>query len=372
MIRQLLRKDDAPAADSADEPKRMRAIAPVVGAKPSTGIIAGVAGNVAFFRGDPATTSISSTVASATVTSHKQAGISAHTTMFGSDDHWRFEGDYRFQWTSLETFALGTNTESPPGDVARFNFYRLHQVVHDRLRNDLFVGGGVLFDRHADIRPADDAPSTWPESSYYQYTSANGLPLDAQTSAGVSAEIIWDSRDSFINPSHGWFGRATYRALFDGFLGGDSRWDRLTLDGRAYAPLSPDRRQQLALWTYADLVLTGVAPYFDLPATGSDPYGRSGRGYAEGHFRGEKLAFVEAEYRATLTRNGLLGMVWFVNTTTVANRQQGEQLFDHFASGAGGGLRLLLNKRSKTNLAFDVGFGERGNHGIYLTVQEAF
>jgi len=67
-----------------------------------------------------------------------------------------------------------------------------------------------------------------------------------------------------------------------------------------------------------------------------------------------------------------LGMVAFVNTTTISNRQDGEQLFDNFAPGAGAGLRLLLNKRSRTNLAFDVGFGERGSRGIYLVVQEAF
>jgi hypothetical protein len=65
-------------------------------------------------------------------------------------------------------------------------------------------------------------------------------------------------------------------------------------------------------------------------------------------------------------------MVAFFNTTTISNRSQGESLFDHFAPGAGAGLRLLLNKRSKTNLAFDIGFGENGNRGVYLAVQEAF
>src|SRR6185312_16246823 len=99
---------------------------------------------------------------------------------------------------------------------------------------------------------------------------------------------------------------------------------------------------------------------------------RSGRGYAEGHFRGEKLAFVELEYRAPLTRNDFLGMVAFFNTTTISNSQAGETLFDNFAPGGGAGLRVLLNKRSKTNLAFDVGFGNNGNRGVYLVVQEAF
>jgi hypothetical protein len=81
---------------------------------------------------------------------------------------------------------------------------------------------------------------------------------------------------------------------------------------------------------------------------------------------------VEAEYRGQITRNGLVGWVAFVNASTVSNRAGGEQLFDHVAPGAGAGLRVLLNKRSKTNLAFDVGFGEKGSRGVYFVVQEAF
>lgn len=126
--------------------------------------------------------------------------------------------------------------------------------------------------------------------------------IDGQISAGLSIEILWDSRDSFINPSRGWLARASYRALFDGFLGADSSWEKANLDFRAYAPLSSDRRHKLAVWAYTDLVVDGVAPYFDLPSTASDSYGRSGRGYAEGHFRGERLAFAEVEYRGALPR----------------------------------------------------------------------
>ena len=103
-----------------------------------------------------------------------------------------------------------------------------------------------------------------------------------------------------------------------------------------------------------------------------DKYGRAGRGYAEGRFRGERLLYGEVEYRATVTRNGLIGLVAFLNTTSLSNRQSGEQLFDNFATGAGAGFRLLLNKRSRTNLCVDVGWGRDGSHGFYLSVQEAF
>ena len=373
VIRKLRNKDQPPNGEAeVDYRKPMRAFAPVIGAKPSSGVIFGVAGNIGFFRGEPSTTRISSSVASATFTTKKQAGISAHTTMFGRDDRWLVELDHRFQWTSQETFGLGTNTASASGELVRFDFYRLYQSAYLRLRKNLFVGGGVHFDSHADVRPDEGAEQDWSQSAFYEYTVANQLPLDTQISAGPSVELIWDSRDSFINPHHGWLARTSYRTLFDGFLGGDSSWEKVNVDVRTYVPLSSNRRHKLAIWASADLVVDGVAPYFDLPATASDPYGRSGRGYAEGHFRGEKLAFVELEYRAPLMRNDLLGMVAFVNTTTIANRQAGERLFDNFAPGAGAGLRLLLNKRSRTNLAFDVGFGENGNRGVYLVVQEAF
>jgi outer membrane protein assembly factor BamA len=373
LIRKIRHKDEPPIDDaSVDYRKPMRAFAPVIGVKPSSGVIFGAAGNVGFFRGDPANTRISSSVASATVTTKKQAGISTHTTMFGGDDRWLVELDHRFQWTSQDTFGLGTATQSSSGELVRFDFIRLYQSMYLGVRPNLFVGAGLHFDRHADVEPSEDLEPEWTQSAYYKYSVDHGLPLDSQSSAGPSIEVIWDSRDSFINPSRGWVARASYRALFDAFLGGDSSWEKVTLDLRAYPPLSADRRHKLAMWAYADLVVDGVAPYFGLPSTASDPYGRSGRGYAEGHFRGEKLAFLELEYRAPLLRNGLLGFVGFVNTTTISNRQGGEKLFDSFAWGGGGGVRLLLNKRSRTNLAFDIGFGEGGNRGVYLVVQEAF
>ena len=370
LIRKL-RNKEAPTAPF-DYRKRMKAVAPVIGAKPSSGVIAGVAGNVAFFRGDPETTHISSSVASATVTSKKQAGISARTTMFGRDDRWRADLDYRFQWTSQDTFGLGMATASPTEELVRFDFYRFYQSAYYQLRPSLFVGGGFHFDSHTDVRPEEDEEAAWPDSSYVQYSEANGLPLETQISAGPSVQVMWDSRDNFINADRGTLAHVSYRAMFDGFLGGDSRWDKVTLDARAYKRLPTTKRSTLAAWAYADLVVDGVAPYFDLPSTASDGYGRSGRGYAEGHFRGEKLAFLEVEYRGTLMQNGLLGWVAFLNATTVSNSQAGESLFDHVAPGGGAGLRVLLNKQSRTNLAFDVGFGEKGHRGVYLAIQEAF
>lgn len=372
LIRLLRKRPVTPEPNPPRKAGLMRAIAPVVGTRPSSGVFVGVAGNVAFHAGDPATTRISSGVGSLTVSTRGQTSITSRLTAFGPDDRWRLELDDRFQWTSQDTLGLGIPTALSEPQLVNFDFYRLHESAFWRLRSSLFVGGGLHFDRHANVVPEEGEEAAWPDSPYVQYSLANGLPLDTQTSGGASLEVLWDNRDSFINADSGWLARASYRWLVEGFFGGDSRWDKVNLDVRTYRPLSDSGAHKLAAWVYADLVVGGVAPYYDLPSTGNDAYGRSGRGYAEGHFRGERLAFVELEYRGRLLRNGLLGMVVFLNATTVSDGQRDQQLFDRLAPGGGAGLRLLINKRSRTNLAFDVGFGERGSKGVYLAVQEAF
>jgi hypothetical protein len=73
-----------------------------------------------------------------------------------------------------------------------------------------------------------------------------------------------------------------------------------------------------------------------------------------------------------VTRNGLFGVVAFLNTETISNEQEGQKLFDSFATGAGLGFRVMLNKRSQTNLCLDIGWGKEGSHAVYFAVQEAF
>ncbi len=373
LVRKLRHKDADAEGQAPDYRKKMIAFAPVIGAKPSSGVLLGAAGNVAFYRGDPSTTGISSLVASMTFSTKKQTAITQRFTMFAPANRWRLEGDYRFQWTSLETHALGTSVDTRDGTLADFDFFRLHHTAYFRLRPALYAGAGLYFDNHTNVGPREGEDAAWTGSPFVEYSEANGLPLDSQIAAGTSVDLLWDSRDSFINADRGWLAKASYRTLFDGFLGGDSSWQKLTLDARTYVNLTRDHRHKLAFWSFADLVVGGgVAPFFDLPSTASDTYGRSARGYAEGQFRGERLAYGEIEYRGTLMRNGLLGMVVFLNTTTVTSLDTGEHLFDSFATAGGAGLRLLINKRSKTNLCFDFGVGKQGSRGIYLAVQEAF
>jgi hypothetical protein len=61
----------------------------------------------------------------------------------------------------------------------------------------------------------------------------------------------------------------------------------------------------------------------------------------------------------------------FANATTATNPFQSLTLFESVKYGYGLGLRVMVDKKSRTNLAVDVAFGERSG-GFYLAASETF
>jgi hypothetical protein len=359
--------DPAASAQSSERPPYV--LAPSIGSKPSTGLNGGVSGNVAFFRGDPSTTRISSLSGGLKVSAKGQTLTGLKFAMFSKDDRWFVQGDNRFWWTSQNIYGPGITSAGSPADV-RYDFFRVQETAYRRLAAGWFVGVGMAFNSHSHVEPVAGADSIFERSSYVSYSGEHGLPKSAQRSAGTTFGLLYDTRDNGINPQRGSLASAAYRTFFDGFLGGNSTWQELYVDVRTYRRLSADAHRKLAFWFLGDIVTGGVAPFFDLPSIASD--GRSARGYSEGRYRGERLLYGELEYRETLTRNGFLGYVAFLNATTVGSNETGEHLFDAVAPAAGFGFRFLLSKRSKTNLCTDYGWGRAGSRGFYLAVQEAF
>ena len=345
-------------------------IAPTFGSKPTTGLTLGANTNLAFFRGDPESTHISTLTGGFRVSQKQQVLTGVRFSVFTANDRWFLQGDNRFSWTSQNTYGLGADTLPTDAENIRYDFFRLSETVYRRVEPGLFVGGGVMVNVHTDVQPGTGTVVGWNQSAYATYTLARGFPLDGQASSGVNVGILYDTRDNAINAQRGWFANASYRTFFNGFLGGDSSWQELSLDFRTYRQLTHDGRHRVAFWALSDLVTGGTAPYMDLPSTGAD--GRSARGYGEGRFRGPHLVYGEVEYRGTLTASGLLGLVAFANTTTVDDVESGTKLFQGWAPAGGLGFRVLLNKRSRTNLAADYGWGKDGSHGFYLGIQEAF
>jgi len=77
------------------------------------------------------------------------------------------------------------------------------------------------------------------------------------------------------------------------------------------------------------------------------------------------------EYRFTILNNKFLSGVVFGSMQT-ANDDQGTKLFQVWQPGGGGGLRVLFNKATRTNLCLDYAWGKYGSRGFFLNLNEAF
>lgn len=375
-----------PAQQKAEgEPQgRMVAAMPIIGRNPTSGFTFGVAAQVAFVAGDPKTTRISSAVTSLSFSTKNEILLNVRFDAYTSESEWLIEGDNRVYKSGEGVYGLGTDTPTSGRIDTDYSWLRIHETIYRRLHGAFYAGAGLLIDSHTHVKPASISEDEWNAGPYVAYSQQHGLPTSSQQSAGLSLNALFDHRVGEIDPRSGWMVQAWYRMSFKGFFSGDSNWQLGHLEARSYVPLSHragsdsaqpgggvPAKHRLAFWAFSDLS-SGVVPYFDLPTTVSDTYGRSARAYIMGRYRGEKMVYGEAEYRGMLTKNGLLGLVVFTNVSTLSNANTGERLFDNVAPAAGAGLRALFNKHSRTNLCVDFAVGKASAKGVYLAIQDAF
>lgn len=128
----------------------------------------------------------------------------------------------------------------------------------------------------------------------------------------------------------------------------------------------------MAFWTLGSIGVNNVGPYMSLPAVGWDKYNTTGRGYIQGRFRGSDYLYAGYENRIRLTKNGLLGMVLFVNVESASNRDQNVKLLDFIEPAGGIGIRIKFDKYSRTNLCVDFGVGRNGSSGVFMNIGEFF
>jgi outer membrane protein assembly factor BamA len=230
------------------------------GSKPSTGLSVGVNGNIAFFGGDEKTTHISSVSGGLRVSQKKQVLSGVRFSMFTADDHWFIQGDNRLSWTSQNTYGLGAETLPTGAENVKFNAFRLYETAYRNVRPHLFAGLGINVEAHSNIRPGDGVLTTFDQSAYVAYNDLHGFAADRQTSGGTSLGLLFDTRDNGINAQHGWLASVAFRTFFNGFLGGDSTWQQLSVDVRTYRKLTADGRSKLAFWFLSDNVVSGTAP----------------------------------------------------------------------------------------------------------------
>lgn len=368
---------------------------PVIAANPTNGIMYGIAPGASWFMGDKTNTSISSGLGSIIYTTNKQLILTAKTNVFFSADRWNLLTDWRYFITSQPTYGLGTGPNSnkiidggfeydddqfsepiKTSQQMEFDFLRFHQTLLRR-HNDtrFFYGIGYHLDYHFNISDnlldlESDPPVL---TSHYLYQTELGFDPTKYTTSGISFNALFDSRDNAINPYSGRYAYVNLRVNPD-FLGSDQSSSILWTEYRDYIHFNEERpRHLLGFWTYGWFVTSGNVPYLDLPAVGWDQFGTSGRAYTQGRFRGEDVWYGETEYRFPLQKHKeTFGAVVFVNATSASSRLNNIGLFDYVNVGYGAGFRVMINKKSRTNLTLDYAFGQYGAKGFYLGLNEKF
>ena len=336
---------------------------PIFSSNPALGFSGGALATVTNYWGNPLTTRLSSTLLSATVTTKKQTLIVGRSDLYAPNNSWHLAGDWRFYDYLEQTHGLGSSSRSIPSANVDYTWYRLHQVVSRPVWHNLELGIGYHLDTHQGVALATDSINN------RTLITENNITLSNTTSSGVSLNLVFDQRDHPLNPTRGVFGKAAY-TFYRTRLGSDHDWESVQLEGRAYQPLSVNRRQGVALWGLAWMTPSGYPPYFDLPSVGWDTYGRTARGYRSGRFRGRDWLYGEVEYRVGLTADDLFGAVSFLNASRLSDDATSHA--QRWMPGAGIGLRIKLDKNRRSNLAIDYAWGRDGSSGLYFAVNEAF
>jgi outer membrane protein assembly factor BamA len=233
------------------------------------------------------------------------------------------------------------------------------------------VGAGIHFDSYSSIidEKLDIANGIY--TNHYNYNIKNGFSNKDYYVNGLSLNMVFDSRDNQINTNHGWFGNINYR-VNPALNKNQAASTVLFTEYRYFLPLSKTNDQHvLSFWTYGQFVTSGKVPYLNLPAIGWDQRSRSGKGYTQGLFRGYNLAYLETEYRFPISCNQLFSGTLFANFTSVSDKDRDIHLFQYVQPAIGIGLRILIDKATRTNLVLNYAWANRSK-AFYLNAGETF
>lgn len=369
---------------------------PILASNPAFGFIYGAAASAGVYFGTPSTTSMSNGVLTGSYSTKKQLMFTFKSTVYTKGNEWMMIGDWRLFFSSQPTYGLGTGpgskqlsstnveydeqsaNENAEGELMDFNLIRLHQTILKQIKPNFYLGIGYHLDIHFDINDRLLDPEAEPPvlTSHYRYSIKHGFNPEKYTTSGLSANMIYDSRDNLAYPYQGRFAFVSFRAV-PSFLGSTKSATALWLEYRDYFPLSKNNPRNLfAIWTYLNLTTSGTLPYMNLPALGWDQMGRSGRAFPQGRFRGENLYYAEAEWRFPLlllkSFPDLLGGVLFANMTSASSQADDIKLFEYLQPAAGIGIRVLIQKQSRAHLTIDYGWGLDGAGAFYLNLNEYF
>ena len=355
-------------------------VIPIIGSQPATGFMYGAVTQYTF-KGKEDKDKYSVANLGVTYTTKKQLMINVKNNILLKKNSLFLSGDWRFYIFTQPNYGLGTNIiPRHPGDsfsldsIAQpmdYNYLKFHQSISWRVRENLYVGGGINIDWYSSIQDKNLDIENGNYTYHYNYNQQYGFDNLEYFVNGISFNMVYDSRDNQVNAREGWFANLNYRfnpSMFDNQETSNVLYTEL----RKFIPIgNKNKNYILGFWAFGQFVTRGKVPYLNLPAIGWDQRSRSGEGYTQGLFRGFNLVYLSGEFRFPITCNEMIGGVVFTNFTTTSNKDLNVSLFEYVQPAVGVGLRILIDKASRTNLVVDYAVGRKSN-GFYLNAGETF
>ncbi|CAM3985485.1 Surface antigen [Pedobacter westerhofensis] len=344
------------------EKKVFFSLLPIGGNVPGGGRALITSTSAGFYLGDRKTTYISNVTFTPYWNLKSRFGLPLRSNLWLNGSDWVIQGDTRFLFYPQSTWGIGSGKEEN-SMLVNYKYIRFYQSALRRIKPYLYAGLGYNLDYFINVRT--DAPGLAAFSGYKTGTGDG----ENSFSSGISANLIYDTRNNAINPLPGSYLNVSIRNN-PSFLGSKTSWQSVYVDARKYISLNtkPHQQNTLAFWTYLWTGLNNDIPYLNLPSIGWDPNNKSGRGIDQNRYRGKGLVYLEAEYRRDITDDGLFGFVVFANATSVTEQ---DNKFKRLHPAIGTGLRVKFNKASNTNIGVDYGVS-KGYKGFTINLGEAF
>ena len=357
-------------------------VVPNIAANPTIGGQLGIKAVAGRKLGNDPNTLFSVAATSASITTKGIIYFYVNHNLFTPGNKYNFQGNLVVAKTVTPDYGLGigrgfkggTATDSVLADPTRkvypihSYYYNIREKVYRKVAKDLFVGAGLSFEIRRSINDNDTIDNATPSSVY---NNRHGFAQDHYSANGFLFNLEYITRDNPNRPYKGIYFDAGIR-INQTWIGSSRNSMQLTSDFRKYFSLSSASPETvLAFWNWGSYLVAGNIPYLELPGTARDGTFRSGRGYTSQYFKGTKFNDTELELRFPILANKFLSGVVFGNLQT-GNDAQGTKLFQEFQPGYGGGLRVLFNKATRTNLCLDYAFGRFGNKGFFLNLNESF
>lgn len=290
-------------------------------------------------------------------TLNNQYGLWLDHAIYTDQDKWFFLGRERIQEFPLYYFGYGRDAAKTGYSIADARYLLIRERALRKIYPDLFAG--LAFDLQSLSRVSfsqvdPDLPA---------------LPLPrggtGNTTLGLGASVIYDTRENYLNVREGWFAELTY-LNYSRALASDFSFQSVLLDFRRYIrPFSPNQTlalQVLGQWTPGD------APFNQVALVGGESMMR---GYYTGRFRDHAYLAAQAEYRfLPFPFSKRWGATAFL-AGGVIGANPGNMFQNQPLISGGGGIRFLIFPKKDIFTRLDLGVTPEGT-GFYIYLGEAF